>query len=178
VVLGLVACARRAEVPPRAQPAVPARREPEVKTAPITPYRGWTRAQRDSALAVVERQRAVWAAARPRRYRYWERWDCAWIRPCGLDVVTVADGRVVSATDTTGRHPNAAYLRAAARGPAAGIDAIFAEVAAVLRGARYEEVRVTFDPARGYPTRATFDEAAHAFDDERIVGVSHFEVLR
>jgi hypothetical protein len=175
--LVLVACVRRAHVPQAGRPAVPAGPEPVTTAAPISPPQGWTRAQRDSALAVLERHRARWAAARPRQYRYRERWDCAWIAPCGLNVVTVAGGRVVSATDTTGRHANAAYLRAAARGPVAGVDAVFAAAAEALRAARHDEVRATYDAARGYPTRVTFDADVNGYDDERVVRVTHFEAL-
>jgi len=40
------------------------------------------------------------------------------------------------------------------------------------------EVCVAFDPARGYPTRITFDGHWHVTDDELHVDVSRAEVLR
>ncbi|WP_284349058.1 DUF6174 domain-containing protein [Roseisolibacter agri] len=138
----------------------------------------WGPAQRDSALGVLARHRAVWAAARPRQYRYWEhRWCFCLSTWHGPHVVTVADGRVVSATDTTGRRSDSAYVRRAARRPLGGVDALFDDIAAGIRDTTYAEVRVAFDPARGHPTSVTFDRHPLASDDERHVDVSRLEPL-
>jgi hypothetical protein len=150
-----------------------------VETLAVSPARyRWTAAQRDSALAVLERYRAAWAAARPRHYRYREHGWCfcatTWAGP---RVVTVRDGRVVSATDTTGRIADSAYVRAAARGSTGGIDALFGRVAAGIRDTAYAEVRAEYDAARGHPTRVTFDREVLASDDEYHVDVSRVEAL-
>jgi len=150
-----------------------------VETLAVSPARyRWTAAQRDSALAVLERYRAAWAAARPRHYRYREHGWCfcatTWAGP---RVVTVHDGRVVSATDTTGRFTDSAYVQAAARRPAGGIDALFDRIAAGTRDTAYAEVRAEYDAAGGHPTRVTFDREVLASDDEYHVDVSGFETL-
>jgi hypothetical protein len=173
LVLGASACRR-----PAPAPAASARAPVQVETVtvPVAPRPDrWTAAQRDSALAVLARHRAAWAGVRPRHYRYWEHGWCfcgmAWIGP---RVVSVVNGR---ASDTAGRRSDPAYVRAAAQRPTGGIDALFDRIAEGIRDTAFAEVRAEFDPARGHPTRVTFDRALLDSDDEFHIDVSRVEAL-
>jgi hypothetical protein len=177
LVLGAVgACGRpAAREAPGAWDGIRVRVEPLA----VSPARySWTAAQRDSAVATLEHHRRVWAATRPRHYRYREHaWCFCATTWAGPRVVTVHDGRVVSATDTTGRFTDSAYVHAAARRPAGGIDALFDRVAAGTRDTAYAEVRAEYDATRGHPSRVTFDRELLASDDEYHVDVSRVEAL-
>ena len=129
-------------------------------------------------MAILSHHRARWIKTRPRQYRYWEAWTCfcyySGISPL---VVTVSDGRVTGATDSTGRRTAAEYLRAGSR-RWAGIDALYDRLAVGIRDSAYAVVSVEYDTVHGYPVRATFDRDVFTSDDELHVAVSHFEILR
>jgi len=59
----------------------------------------------------------------------------------------------------------------------ATIERIFSELEAGLAGDA-EEVTVTYDSARGYPSEIYFDYIKDAVDDELSLTVSNFEVLK
>jgi hypothetical protein len=137
----------------------------------------WSARQRDSALAVLERRRALWASVRPRQYQYWENgWCFCFSSWPGPHRVTVRDARVVSATDTTGRMVDTAYGRTAPGVPG-GIDALFDRIAKGIRDTAYAEVRVDYHSRGGYPTHVTFDRVVAMSDDEYYIDVSHFRRL-
>ena len=81
--------------------------------------------------------------------------------------MTYPDGTLVAATDpnyeTFPRH--------------ATIERIFSELEAGLAGDA-DEVTVTYDSARGFPSEIYFDYIKDAVDDELSLTVSEFEVLK
>ncbi len=91
--------------------------------------------------------------------------------------MTVVGARVVSATDTTRTLSDSAYVRASAHGAGGGIDALFDRIAAGIRDTAHAAVHVAFDPARGYPTRITFDRRWFVSDDELHIDVREVEAL-
>ena len=137
----------------------------------------WTPFQRDSAIAILSYHRARWSMSRPREYRYWEATTCFCFRfSISPRIVTVSDGRVTGATDTTGRRTDAAFVRAGSQ-RWAGIDALFDRLAAGIRDSAYAVVTVEYDTLRGYPMRAVFDRDLFTNDDELHIVINHFEVL-
>ena len=190
------ACARPARqpsAPPVAAPSVPAVAAPSVPAVvtavPMSDvdtvvlitgsdvYR-WTSAQRDSAMAVLVANRAKWAAYRPRTYEYWEHgWCfCFSMLRSGPRLLVIRNERLVSATDTSRRTTDSAYMKAV-RGKPAGIDVLFAQLAAGIRDTAFAEVRVSYDAARGYPVDITYDRAIMVTDDEFYVRVSHLRAI-
>ena len=81
--------------------------------------------------------------------------------------MTYSDGTLVAATDpnyeTFSRH--------------ATIERIFSELEAGLTGGA-DEVTVTYDSVRGFPSEIYFDYIKDAVDDELSLTVSNFEVLK
>jgi hypothetical protein len=138
----------------------------------------WNSAQRDSAMAVLVVNRAKWAAYRPRTYEYWEHgWCfCFSMLRSGPRRLAIRNERLVSATDTSRRTTDSAYMKAV-RGKPAGIDALFAQLAAGIRDTAFAEVRVSYDAARGYPVEITYDRSVMVADDEFYVRVSHVRAI-
>ena len=147
-----------------------------VEVAAVRP--GWSGRQRDSAIAVLERHRARWLTARPSLYRYRQEGACFctqfWSGP---RIITVAGGRVVSATDATGTRTDSAFVRAGSS-QAGGIDALFDRVARSVQDSAVDQVRVDYDEARGFPTRILFDPSLLVNDDEYTLTISHVESLK
>lgn len=134
---------------------------------------GWSVLQRDSALTVLQHFREVWSAIRPPRYRYWQEGSCFCFQVWpGPRVITIRDGRVLSATDTTGTRSDTALVREGATAPA-GIDALFDRIATGIRDTTIDMVRVEYDRHQGFPTHVTFDRYVMASDDEYHLTISH-----
>ena len=81
--------------------------------------------------------------------------------------MTYPDGTLVAATD-----PNYATFSRHAT-----IERIFSELEAGLSGGA-DEVTVTYDSARGFPSEIYFDYIKNAVDDELSLKVSNFEALK
>jgi hypothetical protein len=81
--------------------------------------------------------------------------------------MTTPDGTLVAATD-----PNYETFSHYAT-----IERIFSKLEAGLAGDA-DEVTVTYDPARGFPSEIYFDYIKAAVDDELSLTVSNFEVLK
>ena len=137
----------------------------------------WSRAQRDSAMAVLTTNRAKWIAFRPRTYEYRERgWCFCYSMWEGPRLLVIQDARLVTATDTSRRMVDSAYTKAF-RGKVAGIDALFAAVAEGLRDTTIAVVRASYDAVHGYPVSITYDRSVTVSDDEYHVDVSHVRVI-
>lgn len=176
--VGAAACAR-----PIAQPPVPPRATSitesidTVALAKISGEPRWTTAQRDSAMAVLAANRAKWAAYRPRTYEYWEHgWCFCFSVWSGPRVLVIRNERLVSATDTTRKTVDSAYVTEV-RGKVAGIDALFAQLAAGIRDTTIAQVRVSYDAAHGYPVDITYDRSVMVSDDEFYVRVSRVRAI-
>ncbi|HMI48790.1 MAG TPA: DUF6174 domain-containing protein [Gemmatimonadaceae bacterium] len=139
---------------------------------------GWSTRQRDSALAVLEHHRSIWAAFRPRAYRYWQEASCfcmlVWPGP---HVITVRNGHVVSVTDTSGRSADTTLMRSGAELPA-GIDALFDRMVGSIRDTSMAGVMATYDPSVGYPTHVTFDRDFLVNDDEFSLTIRHVRAVQ
>jgi hypothetical protein len=81
--------------------------------------------------------------------------------------MTYADGTLVDTTD-----PNYEIFSQHAT-----IDRIFSELEAGLSGDA-DEVTVTYDSTRGFPSEIYFDYIQAAADDELSLSVSEFEILK
>jgi hypothetical protein len=177
--IGAASCARPVAKPP-AQPAAKGVRESDIETLELNivsdPYH-WTRAQRDSAMAVLATNRAKWAAYRPRTYEYWERgWCFCFLRWPGPHLLVIRNQRLVSATDTSRQKVDSAYVKAVGS-KVAGIDALFSQLAVGIRDTSIAEVRVSYDAAHGYPVDITYDRALMVADDEFYVQVKHLRAI-
>jgi len=182
------ACARRAaqpSAPPVAVHSVPpiATEAPVSDVDTVVLFTGsdvysWNSAQRDSAMAVLVANRAKWVAYRPRTYEYWEHaWCfCFSMLRSGPRILRIRNERLVSATDTSRRTTDSAYVTAV-RGKPAGIDALFAQLAAGIRDTAFAEVRVSYDAEGGYPVEVTYDRWIMVADDEFYVKVSHVRAI-
>jgi hypothetical protein len=180
------ACARPAGQPPTPPVAPPLVRTVAPRVADgdsvlmfdFSDVYRWNSAQRDSALAVLKANRAKWTAYRPRTYEYWEHgWCfCFSMLRSGPRVLAIRNERLVSATDTLRRTTDSAYLKAN-RGKPAGIDVLFARLAAGIRDTAFAEVRARYDAAHGYPVEITYDRSIMVSDDEFHVRVSHVRAL-
>ncbi len=108
---------------------------------------------------LLDRSRDLWRSQGPAGYRYDFTWNC-FCDPAftGPVVVHVQAGAVTSATcqsDWTAADPSDYRT----------IEGLFALIAdALARDAH--QVRVTYDPALGYPTSAYFDYEEFAVDEE------------
>jgi hypothetical protein len=175
---GAAACAR-----PIAQPSVPVAAGTSVSVVDtvaldtISVGFRWTSAQRDSAIAVLEANRAKWVAYRPRTYEYWEHgWCFCFSMWSGPRLLVIRNQRLVSATDTSRQRTDSAYIKAV-RGKVAGIDALFAQLAVGTRDTTFAEVRVSYDETHGYPVTITYDHSIMVADDEYYIRVSHVRAL-
>jgi hypothetical protein len=174
------ACARpiaQSSVPPVAA-AVPESVVDSLALDRISIDYRWTGAQRDSAIDVLAANRAKWVAYRPDTYEYWEReWCFCFSMWSGPRLIVIRNERLVSATDTSGRRADTAYMKAL-RGKVAGIDALFARVAIGIRDTTIAEVRVSYDESHGYPVAITYDRSLFVADDEFYISVSHVRGIR
>ena len=91
--------------------------------------------------------------------------------------VEVQNGEIISMTSPDGTLITATDPSYETFSKYATIDRIFSELEAGLAGDA-EEVTVTYDSARGFPSDIYFDYIKAAADDELSLTVSNFEVLQ
>ena len=126
----------------------------------------------------LEKNRQIWQNSGITNYRFILNVGCFCVfrnqMPLTVEVqngesisITYPDGTLVAETD-----PNYATFASHAT-----IERIFSELEAGLAGGA-DEITVTYDSTRGFPSNIYFDYIKQAVDDELTLSISNFEVFK